>query len=124
MNARGSTGAGIAPDLAPPLLLSEEALLSPTMKCLRQHRVYKQPAIALTNRRAVPVSAELQHLECAPPGIRWDNLVARGPLDDTQSRVTVMQYLKRCSIRMSLRPLAFRPLPSVMRPSPIAADHA
>ena len=34
INARGSTGAGMAPDLAPPLLLREEALLSPIMKCL------------------------------------------------------------------------------------------
>ena len=34
MKARGSMGAGTAPDLAPPLLFREEALLSPTMKCL------------------------------------------------------------------------------------------
>jgi len=35
MKARGSIGAGMAPDLAPPLLGNEDALLSPTMKCLQ-----------------------------------------------------------------------------------------
>ncbi len=51
MNARGSTGAGMAPDLAPPLLLREEALLSPTMKCLKQHTLPQQPIADLGNLR-------------------------------------------------------------------------